>query len=126
MEIHQLFKQAMDRYGIQGKELAVVAGISQNHLSQFRSGHKWVSPEVFVALLEAMEQLSPGSRRYFCQLLADEPIVESDPSKKLAQMIEVANEDELFDAMAKIANRYRFLRNNSVVEQPQFLINAKK
>lgn len=113
MQIYQLFKQAMDRHGIQGKELAALAGISPNHLSQFRSGHKWVSPEVFAALLKGMDQLAPGSRKYFCQLLAEEPLAERDTSKSLAEMIEAADEDEMEAALLAIGRKWKRTRQNS-------------
>ncbi|MEA5569149.1 helix-turn-helix transcriptional regulator [Anabaena sp. UHCC 0399] len=109
-QIHQLFKQSMDRYGVQGKELAVLAGISPNHLSEFRNGKKWVSPEVLTALLEGMDKIAPGSRRYFCQLLAEEPLGESDKSGRLAQMIEAADDDEMEAAMIAIGRKWKRLR----------------
>lgn len=108
MQICQLFKQAMDRYGIQGKELAQLAGISPNHLSQFRSGHKWVSPEVFAALLEGMDQLSPGSRAYFCQLLAQKPLSEGeDNGSKLIELIETADEEEIDEILLIIGRKWK-------------------
>ncbi|MHC5917379.1 MAG: XRE family transcriptional regulator, partial [Nostoc sp.] len=63
-QIHQLFKRAMDRYGVQSKQLPDLAEISAVHLSEFRNGRKWLSQDVFESLLEGMEQLSPGSKRY--------------------------------------------------------------
>ncbi|MHC5672991.1 helix-turn-helix domain-containing protein [Nostoc sp.] len=115
MQIYQLFKQTMDKYGIQGRELAALAGISQNHLSQFRSGHKWVSPEVFSALLKGMDQLAPGSRKYFCQLLAEEPLAERDTSKKLAEMIEAADDDEMEAALLAIGRKWKRTRQNPAI-----------
>ncbi|QFS50621.1 helix-turn-helix domain-containing protein [Nostoc sphaeroides] len=115
MQIYQLFKQTMDQYGIQGKELAALAGISQNHLSQFRSGNKWVSPEVFSALLESMDQLAPGSRKYFCQLLAEEPLVERNTSKKLAEMIEAADDDEMEAALLAIGRKWKRTKQKSII-----------
>jgi transcriptional regulator with XRE-family HTH domain len=114
MKIHQLFKQAMDRHGIQGKELAELAGISTNHLSQFRSGHKWVSPEVFTALLEGMDQLSPGSRSYFCQLLAQKPLTE-DNSKKLIDLIEAADDEEMDEVLLAIGRKWKASKQNAAV-----------
>ena len=115
MQIYQLFKQAMDQHGIQGKELAALAGISQNHLSQFRSGQKWVSPEVFAALLEGMDQLVPGSRKYFCQLLAEEPLAERDTSKRLAEMIEAADDEEMEAALLAIGRKWKRTKQNSAI-----------
>ncbi|MHC5717772.1 MAG: XRE family transcriptional regulator, partial [Nostoc sp.] len=77
-QIHQLFKRAMDRYGVQSKQLADLAEISAVHLSEFRNGRKWLSQDVFESLLEGMEQLSPGSKRYFCELLAGEQLREKE------------------------------------------------
>jgi transcriptional regulator with XRE-family HTH domain len=108
MQICQLFKQAMDRHGIQGKELAELAGISQNHLSQFRSGKKWVSPEVFVALLEGMDQLAPGSRAYFCELLAQKPLSQpQNDSSNLKKMIEAADEEEIDEILLIIGRKWK-------------------
>jgi transcriptional regulator with XRE-family HTH domain len=116
MQIHQLFKQAMDKYGVSGKELAALAGISQNHLSQFRSGHKWVSPDVFMSLLEGMDQLSPGSRRYFCQMLAEKPLSqEKDNGRRLVEMIEAADDDEMEAALLAIGRKWKITKQKSII-----------
>lgn len=108
MQICQLFKQTMDRHGIQGKELAELAGISQNHLSQFRSGKKWVSPEVFAALLEGMDQLAPGSRAYFCELLAQKPLsIGQNEGSSLKKMIEAADEEEIDEILLIIGRKWK-------------------
>ena len=102
--IHKCFKQAQDRYGIQGRELAKLAGIGPTHLSDFRSGKKWVSENVLVKLLEGMDKLAPGSRQYFCQLLTDEPI--NTKKQKIVQMIEGASDEEIEAAMIAIARKW--------------------
>jgi transcriptional regulator with XRE-family HTH domain len=107
MQVHQLFKQAQDRNGIRGKELAKLAGISANHLSEFRSGKAWVSPEVFMALLEAMDSLAPGSRLYFCQLLAQEPMEKVNIKPNLVELIELADDEEIEAAMIAIGRKWR-------------------
>jgi transcriptional regulator with XRE-family HTH domain len=107
MQICQLFKEAMDRYGIQSKELAELAGISSNHLSQFRSGRKWISPEVFAALLEGMDQLSPGSRAYFCQLLAQKPLQAENNGNNLKELIEAADEEEIDEILLIIGRKWK-------------------
>ncbi|WP_138506302.1 helix-turn-helix domain-containing protein [Nostoc sp. PA-18-2419] len=113
MQIQQLFKIAMDRHGIQGKELAALAGITPNHLSEFRNGKKWVSPEVLTALLEGMDRLSPGSRRYFCQLLAEEPLSQEDTGRRLVEMIEAADDEEMEAALLAIGRKWKKTRQNS-------------
>lgn len=71
MLIGQLVDQTMRHWGIVGKELAKKAGISETHLSQFRNGKTNIGDDKLVKLLEAMDELAPGSRSYFCAMLAD-------------------------------------------------------
>lgn len=116
MQICQLFKEAMDKYGIQSKELAELAGISQNHLSQFRSGRKWISPEVFAGLLEGMDQLSPGSRAYFCELLAQKPLsLGQNNDSKLKEMIEAADEEEIDEILLIIGRKWKTSKQNAAI-----------
>ncbi|MBR8832540.1 MAG: XRE family transcriptional regulator [Stigonema ocellatum SAG 48.90 = DSM 106950] len=104
-QVHQLFKQAMDRYDVKGKDLAAIAGITPNHLSDFRSGKKWVGPEVFVALLEGMDKLSPGSRQYFCQLLAGEKTTQAE--HHIVSLIENASDDEMEMVILAFGRRWK-------------------
>jgi transcriptional regulator with XRE-family HTH domain len=124
MQIHQLFKQAMDEYRVNSKDLAALAGISQNHLSQFRSGKKWISPEVFIALLQSMDRLSPGSRRYFCQMLAEEPLSkEENNNRRLVEMVENADDEEIDAVLLAIGRKCKKTRQNMTISdgyQPNF------
>ncbi len=71
MLIHEAFDQTLKRYGISGKTLSEVSGVSTSHISQFRNGKGGaVSHTTLEELLDAMEQLAPGSRFGFCLLLA--------------------------------------------------------
>lgn len=107
MTVHQILKQAQDDYGIKGKELATLAGISPNHLSGIRSGKAWPGPDVFMAILAAMEELAPGSRRYFCQLLAAEPTKKTNMGEKLVEMIEFADDEEMELAIIAIGRKWK-------------------
>lgn len=113
MSIQQLFKQTMDFYGIKGRELALLAGITPAHLSDFRSGKNWVSPEVFSKLLSSMNQIAPGSRQYFCQLLAEEPLQKSTVGERIVDMIELADEDDMEQALAAILTKWKKTRRNT-------------
>jgi transcriptional regulator with XRE-family HTH domain len=115
VQIHQLFKQAMDKHGISSKHLAEIAGISQNHLSQFRSGNKWVSPEVFAELLKGMDKLAPGSRRYFCELLANEPLGKEDTKSNIEKMIDSADDDEIEAVLLAIGRKWKKTRQNAAI-----------
>lgn len=123
------FSTALDttikRYKISAKELSKLTRVSENHISEFRRGKGDISTTVLTKLLDGMETLAPGSQQHYCQMIAGvEKQSVSSLKQSLLDIIEVADEDELFDAMAKIAIRYRNLRNNSVVNQSPYLINA--
>jgi transcriptional regulator with XRE-family HTH domain len=109
MQIHEIFKATMDRHGIKGKDLAEKAGIGKDHLSQFRNGKKWVSPEVFISLLKGMDEIAPGSRRYFCELLAEEPLSleEDDNDRRLVKMVENASDEEIEEILLTIGREWK-------------------
>ena len=54
MAIHEIFKRSMDRYGVRGKDLAITAGVSAQHVTDFRQGRKWVSESTLEALLRGL------------------------------------------------------------------------
>lgn len=115
MQIHELFRLTMDRHGIKGKDLAEKVGIGKDHLSQIRCGRKWVSPEVFVKLLEGMDELAPGSRRYFCELLANEPLG-NEPQSDLVKLVENANDEEIDTVLSLIGYRWKnSIKNHSAI-----------
>ncbi len=123
-QIHLLIKQTMDRYGIVGKELASAAGIGQSHISDIRTGRKWASEEVFAALLEGMEQIAPGSRLYFCQLLADEHLSTTKTvGEKIAELIEVADDNDIDIAMKAIGSKWKRERQQRSNTQTDYLSN---
>jgi len=99
------FKQAQDRYGIVGKELAAAVGISTNHLSEIRNGKVWPSEEVFARLLEEMERLGPGSREYFCRLMAGDRLQHWELRDRLHILIEAADDEELQQAFLLIGQK---------------------
>ena len=71
MLIHESFDKTLRRYNISAKALSDAAGVSTSHVSQFRNGKGGaVSHTTLEDMLDAMEQLAPNSRSYFCLLLA--------------------------------------------------------
>lgn len=110
------FDATIKRYRINARELSKLTGVSGNHISEFKNGKRDVSSALLLRLLDGMNELAPGAKQYFWQLV-------SEPSpqplgKSLIQIIQVAEEDELLDAMAEIANRFRCLRNYPEVSTP--------
>ncbi|MFB2833590.1 hypothetical protein [Floridanema evergladense] len=105
---HQALKKALDHYGVVGEELASAAGIHKTFVSDIRNGKKWMSEETFQKILVAMDSLKPGSRKYFCTLLAGaSENCTTDLGEKLEQLIEAADDEDIEKAMLAIAKRWR-------------------
>ena len=104
--INESFVTAMSEYGIKAKELAELCGISAQQVTEFRRGRSWVSQETFESLLENMDHLSPGSKRYFCSLLANQPIAHTDKKQQLIEMIETANPEEIEAVLLTIGRKW--------------------
>ncbi|OCR00274.1 hypothetical protein BCD67_25040 [Oscillatoriales cyanobacterium USR001] len=68
--ISEIFRVTIERYGISGKQLSKFSGVSENHISEFRRGKTGISTEVMWKLIEAMDEIKPGARAYFCTRLA--------------------------------------------------------
>ncbi|EFA70198.1 DNA-binding protein [Cylindrospermopsis raciborskii S07] len=121
MTIHELFKRSMDMYGVRGKDLAVTAGVSAQHVTEFRQGRKWVSEGTLEALLRGMERLSPGSVKYFCDSLVSQKLLEVEYKKQnstldnnkmiFANLVKSAGADELESLSVAINKRWKELVN---------------
>lgn len=105
--IHELFDATMKRYGVQAKALSSLSGVSQNHISEFRSGKlkTGVTTDCLYRLLVGMDELSPGARRYFCDLLAGKKNVSNGFEGELEFLINAADPEELEIAMLHIVRR---------------------
>ncbi|KAM3093205.1 helix-turn-helix domain-containing protein [Phormidesmis sp. 146-12] len=68
--IHKSFDSTLNHYGIKGNRLAEVSKVSQGYISEFRKGRANPSCDVLERLINGAEELKPGARRYFCQLMA--------------------------------------------------------
>jgi transcriptional regulator with XRE-family HTH domain len=103
MLIHEAFDRTLDEYNISGRTLAKAADVSDSAISLFRRGKKGVTDETLNKLMAAMETLSPGSRRYFCSLLADSS---GDHKKLLIASVEDLPEEDLPRLLMAIARRW--------------------
>lgn len=100
--IRQALRKTQDYYGVKGTDLAEAAGIGTPHLASIRSGKSWPSEQVLMRLIESLEVLAPGSRRYFCDLLAGLPTiaVEELGDEQLGELV-VRASDELARRLIK-------------------------
>ncbi len=117
------FDATLKRYRISAKELSKLTGVSENHISEFRRGKGDVSTKILSRLLDAMENLSPGSKQHFCQMISGQSPRSLEQS--LIQIIQAADEDELLDAMGAITNRFRHLRHFSDNSMSPSLVEAQ-
>lgn len=70
--IGDILKQTQLEYRISSKQLAEISGIGASAISDIRRGASDPSWSTMDKLLMAIEQIAPGSRHYFCDLLAGE------------------------------------------------------
>lgn len=71
MLINKCFDETLKKYGITGATLSRKTGITASHISQFRNGKGGaVTHTTLDQMLQAMEELAPGSKLHFCLLLA--------------------------------------------------------
>jgi transcriptional regulator with XRE-family HTH domain len=91
--MYQHFDKTLKEFGITGKKLAEVSGFSMTHISEFRHGKTNPSCEALERLLNGADQIKPGAKRYFCQLLAGETPqamkteIETMDSQQLARLL---------------------------------------
>jgi transcriptional regulator with XRE-family HTH domain len=120
-KINEHFVTAMSKYGIKAKELAELVGISAQQITEFRRGRSWVSQETFESILENMDNLSPGSKRYFCSLMANQEISRTDNKQILIDMIENANGEEIEAALLAIGRKWAATsKQNNISQLPTY------
>ncbi len=110
------FDATLKRYRISAKNLSEETKVSENHISEFRRGKCDVSTTVLIRLLNGTETLAPGSKQHFCQMMSGQNQLQSSLKYSLTEIIQVADEEELLDAMSAITNRFRYIRNSSTIE----------
>jgi len=93
-KICNIFDQTLKRYRIRATALSERAGVSNGLISDFRRGRKATTTDTLEKILEAMEELAPGSRGYFYQQMAGESTnlidqISSVPDEQLAILIDV-------------------------------------
>jgi transcriptional regulator with XRE-family HTH domain len=107
MLIHEAFNQTLKRYRISGRALAQAAEVSESLVSQFRHGKTCVTDEMLDKLLQGIQVIAPGARKYFCSLIAGEPAGVSTVEK----VIEAISEDEIPELLMAIARRWKATDN---------------
>lgn len=110
MRVHKLLAQTQDRFGIVGKELAQLAGLTPQYISDVRTGKRWMSEASFEKILDAMDQLAPGSKGYFCRLLAEDSpdAAKTSFSINWEELVAGAEEEEIHAIIRALGKRYTY------------------
>ena len=93
----EAFIKTRTYFGVKGNKLHEITGVSANHISEYSRGKRDVSTAILDKLLEGMENLAPGSKRYYCQLLYGKKSISPE------EMVEHMDAEELSHLMMAIA-----------------------
>jgi len=114
MNISKCFDQTLKKYGVSGAVLSKKVGISPSHVSQFRNSKGGaVSHTTLEEMLNALDELAPGSKLYFCLLLAGKDPVEfltSHPAD-LRSLILTASPELMSEILELTSNWIRSRKN---------------
>ncbi len=123
--LNEYFKQTMDHFGVKGTRLAKELGCGQAYISDIRRGKTNPPINRFWQILETMEKLAPGAKRYFGNLVAgndsDYFLEAVAQSIEPAEMVELMSNDQLAKLMFAIANRIENM-NKSVKKDDELML----
>ncbi|MFB2839813.1 hypothetical protein [Floridanema evergladense] len=115
--ISTYFDRTLKYYGIQAKALSQMTGVSENHISEFRRGKlkTGMTTTKLWDLIVAMDELAPGSRKYFCMLMSG--VNEFCPKQlsvgeQLEYLLDVADDEDLNRLFIKMGRIWTHRRNN--------------
>ena len=122
--LNQYFKQTMDHFGVKGTRLAKELGCGQAYISDIRRGKTNPPINRFWQIIEAMEKLAPGTRRYFGNLVAgndtDYFLEAVAQSIEPAELVELMSNEQLAKLMFAVAARLgKQLQNKKNTEQTE-------
>ena len=102
-----IFAQTQDKFRIKNADLVQATGFSSAYVSEIRSGKASPSFDGMTRWLDGAEQLSPGARKYFCELLA---------GKSLETKIDAMDSTELAGLLLAIADKLQNGKRPAVSE----------
>ena len=125
--INKYFKQTMDHFKIKGIDLAKALNCGPGYISDIRMGKTNPPTNRLWELIETIEKLAPGARRYFGNLVAGndtayflEGIAQNiEPS----EMVELMSDEQLskfmFALAARLGEKSKNQKNKKNTEQTQ-------
>ena len=123
--LHIYFKQTMDHYGIKGSELAEAMGCSRNNISEIRTGKTKPQIDRFWELIETIEQLAPGAKCYFSNLISENNttflLKDKVNSIDTNELVAAMNDEQLSKLMFAVAARLGNKKNNKQIDKREEL-----
>ena len=123
--LHIYFKQTMDHYGIKGSELAEAMGCSRNNISEIRTGKTKPPIDRFWELIETMDKLAPGAKRYFSNLMGgnNPTCLPKDTINSIdtGELVAAMNDEQLSKLMFAVAVRLGNKKNNKQIARREEL-----
>lgn len=101
--LREIFKEVKQSCGVTGKSIAQQTGISEKHISEFLRGKRDVTSETLWRMIEAMEEICPGSRSLIAEKLGGR-------SRVILNFDEL-DEDQLADCMVAIGRSWKNRQN---------------
>ena len=128
--LNQYFKQTMDHFGVKGTRLAEEFGCGQSYISDIRRGKTNPPINRFWQIIETMEKLAPGAKRYFGNLVAGndttyflESVAQTiEPAEMVELMGNLQLSKFLFALAAKLGKQQQNKKNTEQTEEDLMLI----
>lgn len=116
--LREIFKKVKVHCGVTGKAISQHTGISENHISEYLRGKRDVTSQTLDRMIEAMDELSPGAKKYFGDSLAGRILnqaIEDLEDERLGELV-VRASDELARRLIDKSRRNTLASNCLEVE----------
>jgi hypothetical protein len=97
--LNKIFKETMDKMGVQPSVLAEKAARTRNNISDIRGGKSFPNLRDFVHLLNACEEIKPGFIEVYVRLILGESRRQSLKPEELIDSLEPAEIGALLHAL---------------------------
>ena len=126
-DLNKHFKQTMDHFKIKGVDLARELGCAPGYVSHVRVGKVNPPTNRLCELIETIERLAPGAKRYFGNLVAGndtayflEAIAQNiEPSELVELMSDEQLSKFMFALAARLGEKSKNQKNQKNTEQTQ-------
>lgn len=121
LPLQEFLKEALDHYKIKGSELAKACGASVVNISNVRNSVVYPQTDKFWQIVEAANQMKPGFKRYFGNLIASNR-TEDDLKSLIAnidldQFVNCLSPDQKAQLLFAIANEINKKPETPIIQE---------